>query len=286
VAATHLAALVIMVQSTRHRRRDCVWDVPMQVAVAREPVDRALGVLALVPGVGCVAGAAVGNRRLVGMTSVLSLSVEGLRVIVRIDGDDVSRSDGNDGPDPWHVLVLVNRFVATGEPTTATIACCPNCGPECVAVVARIRREGDTVRWEWGRSGARWEGERRTTLFDAAAYDAEVARIGADHGWETAERRVGRLVLTGLVLPTGIEGVRVNADRSGELEVWLEEPGEYQVLVGVPWDEERPDESAAEVRAVLAGPAARWPARWHSIKGGREEDPPAYASPSWQLMEF
>jgi hypothetical protein len=32
------------------------------------------------------------------MTSMLSLAVERLRVIVRIDGDDVSRADGNDGP--------------------------------------------------------------------------------------------------------------------------------------------------------------------------------------------
>ncbi|WP_238015838.1 hypothetical protein KZZ52_28380 [Dactylosporangium sp. AC04546] len=215
------------------------------------------------------------------MTSSLSLSVDGLRVIVRIDGEDVSRADGNNGPDPWHVLVPVNRFVATGEATTATIACCPSCGPDCFAVEARIRREGDAVRWEWGRRGAAREGERRTTRFDAAAYDAEVARVGAEHSWETAERRAGRLILTGLALPPGIEGVRVRADRSGTLEVWLEEPDEYQIFVGVPWDEQRPDESAAEVRALLAGPAARWPAQWHSIKGGRE-DPPAYAGPSWQ----
>ena len=222
---------------------------------------------------------------MVGVTSLLSLSVEGLRVVVRIDGDDVSRADGNGGPDPWYVLVPVNRFVATGEATTATIACCPSCGPDCFAVEARIRREGDAVRWEWGRRGAAWEGERRTTLFDAAAYDAEVARIGAEHSWETAERRAGRLILTGFALPPGIEGVRVHADRSGKLEVWLEEPDEYQIFVGVPWDEERPDESAAEVRAVLARPAARWPARWLSIKGWRE-DPPTYAGPSWQRIEF
>jgi hypothetical protein len=219
------------------------------------------------------------------MTSLLSLSVEGLRVIVRIDGDDVSRADGNNGPDPWHVLVPVNRFTATGEPTTAIIACCPGCGPECVAVKAHIRREGDAVRWDWVPSGASRDGKRRTTLFDAAAYDAEVARAGAEFSWETAERRAGRLILTGLALPPGIEGVEVRADRSGNLEVSLEEPGEYQIFVGLPGDEERPDGSAAEVRAVLAGPAAEWPARWLSTKGGRE-DPPAYAGPSWQPIEF
>ncbi|WP_344618357.1 hypothetical protein [Dactylosporangium salmoneum] len=219
------------------------------------------------------------------MTSVLSLSVEHLRVIVRIDGDDVSRADDNDGPDPWHVLVPVNRFAATGEFTTATIACCPSCGPDCFAVEARIRREGDVVRWEWGRRGARWEGERRTTLFDAGAYDAEVARVGAEHGWETPERRAGRLILTGLALPPRIEGVKVHADGADELVVWLEEPDEYQIFVSVPWDRERPDESAAEARALLAGPAARWPAQWHSIKALRE-DPPAYAGPSWRPTDW
>jgi hypothetical protein len=63
------------------------------------------------------------------MRSSLSLSVEDLRVIVRIDGHDVSRADNNGGPDPWHVLVPVNRFVATGESTTAAIACCPPVRP-------------------------------------------------------------------------------------------------------------------------------------------------------------
>jgi hypothetical protein len=215
------------------------------------------------------------------MPSLLSLSVERMRVIVRIDGDDVSRADGNDGPDPWHVLVPVNRFVATGASTTATIACCPSCGPDCDAVEACIRREGDVVRWQWGRRGARCEGERRTTRFDAGAYDVEVARLGADHGWETAERRAGRLILTGLALPPGIEGVRAYASGTGELVVWLEEPDEYQIFVRTPWDKERPDESAAVARAVLTGPVTRWPAEWFSMKTDREE-PPAYAGPSWR----
>jgi hypothetical protein len=236
------------------------------------------------------------------MTSSLSLSAERFevtvrrdgadvartvhQVIVRIDGVDVSRADGNAGPDPWHVLVPVNRFVATGDPTTAVIACCPGCGPDCDAVEARIRREGGTVRWEWGRRGARWEADRRTTLFDAVDYDAEVARLGADHGWETAERRAGRLVLAGLALPAGIEGVKVDAVGDGELEVWLEEPGAYQIFVRAPWDGERPDESAAAVRAVIAGPAALWPAQWHGVTTDRRETPPAYAGPAWRRADW
>ncbi|MDR7327666.1 MULTISPECIES: hypothetical protein [Catenuloplanes] len=216
------------------------------------------------------------------MTSLLSLAVDRLRVIVCIDGVDISRADGNDGADPWHVLVPVNRFVATGEFTTAVIACCPGCGPDCHAVEARIRREGDVVRWEWGRRGARWEGERGTALFGAAAYDAEVSRLGADHGWETATHRAGRLILTDLELPAAVKGVRVRTDDAGTLEVWLEEPDEYQIFVRVPWDERRPDESAAAVRDVLAGPPRRWHAEWHSTTG--RQTPPAYAGPSWQQV--
>jgi hypothetical protein len=227
--------------------------------------------------------------------SVLSLSIEPalharsaerVRVVVRIDGADVSHADGNDGPDPWHALVPVNRFLAAEGFTTATVACCPSCGPDCCAIEAAVRREGNVVRWELGdRRGVRWVGERRTFLFDTAAYDAEVARIGADRSWETATHRAGRLILAGLDLPSGVEGVRVAVIGTGELEVWLEEPDEYQVWVRALWDPQRPDESAATVRAMLAGPAADWPARWHSIKGGRE-DPPVYAGPSWRREQW
>jgi hypothetical protein len=141
------------------------------------------------------------------------------------------------------------------------------------------------VRWELGdRRGVRWVGERRTILFDAAAYDAEVGRIEAGRGWETAMHRAGRLILAGVDLPSGVEGVRVAAIGTGEVEVWLEEPDEYQIWVQAPWDARRPDDSAATVRAMLAGPAAGWPARWHSIKPDRE-DPPAYAGPSWRRAE-
>lgn len=213
-------------------------------------------------------------------------SVEQVRVIVWVDGVDVSRADGDDGPDPWDALVPVNRFVATDVFTTATIACCPSCGPPCCAVEARVRREGEVVRWEAGdRRGVRRVGERRTILFDAAAYDAEVARIEADRGWETALHRAGRLILAGVDLPPRVVGVRVAAIGTGDLEVWLEEPDEYQIWVSTPWDARRPDDSAAAVWAMLAGPAADWPAQWHSIKADRE-DPPAYAGPSWRRADW
>jgi hypothetical protein len=213
-------------------------------------------------------------------------SAEHVCVIVRIDGVDVSRADGNDGPGPWDSLVPVNRFMATDEFTTATVACCPSCGPVCCAIEARVCREGDVVRWELGdRRGVRWVGERRTVLFDAAAYDAEVARIEADRSWETAMHRAGRLILAGVDLPSGLEGVRVAVIGTGELEVWLEEPDEYQIWVHAPWDPLRPDESAAIVRAMLAGPAADWPARWHSIMSDRL-DPPAYAGLSWRRAQW
>ncbi|MFF5229847.1 hypothetical protein [Dactylosporangium sp. NPDC000521] len=218
--------------------------------------------------------------------ALLARSAEQVRVIVHVDGVDISHADGNDGPDPWDALVPVNRFVATDDFTTATIACCPSCGPECCAIEARVRREGDVVRWELGdRRGVRWVGERRTIVFDAAAYDTEVARIEADRSWETATHRAGRLILAGVDLPSGVEGVRVAVIGTGELEVWLEEPDEYQIWVYAPWNAQRPDDSAAAVRAVLAGPAADWPARWQSIKSGRE-DPPAYAGLSWRRADW
>jgi hypothetical protein len=228
--------------------------------------------------------------------SLLSLSVEQAlhsrpdaswpAVIVRIDGVDVSRTDGNDGPGPWDALVPFNRFVATDEVTTATIACCPSCGPDCFAIEARIRREGDTVRWHWGRRGEHWEDQRRTTLFEASAYDAEVARIGADRSWESAVHRAGRLILAGLDLAPGVVGVKVHLTDAGELEIWLEEPDEYQIWVYAPWDAQRPDESAAAARAMLAGPAADWPAQWHGVTWENREEPPAYAGQSWRRAQW
>ncbi|MEV4517013.1 hypothetical protein AB0K00_49680 [Dactylosporangium sp. NPDC049525] len=225
------------------------------------------------------------------VVSVLSLAVEQAlhhrpgvfrpAVIVRIDGVDVSRVDGDDGPGPWDALVPVNRFVATGEVTTATISCCPSCGPECCAIEVRIRREGATVRWDWGRRVVFWEDKGRTTLFDAAAYDAEVARVGADRSWESAVYRAGRLILADLVLPSGIVGVRVDMSDADEIEIQLEEPDAYQIWVRAAWDAERPDESAAAARAMLAGPAADWPARWFNVQS-EHEVPPAYAGPSWR----
>jgi hypothetical protein len=106
------------------------------------------------------------------VVSVLSLAVEQAlhhrpgvfrpAVIVRIDGVDVSRVDGDDGPGPWDALVPVNRSVATGEVTTATISCCPGCGPECCAVEVRIRREGETEEPDECqiRVRAAWDAER------------------------------------------------------------------------------------------------------------------------------
>ncbi|GAA3209614.1 hypothetical protein ACFO1B_51720 [Dactylosporangium siamense] len=218
--------------------------------------------------------------------ALLVRSPEQLRVIVRIDGVDVSHTDGQDGPGPWDVLVPVNRFAATDHVTTATVACCPSCGPDCSAIEARVRREGGLVRWELrDRRGVRQVGESRTVVFDAAAYDAEVARLEVDRGWEKAMHRAGRLILADLALPPGIEGVRVGVIGTGELEVWLEEPDEYQIWVHAPWDPQRPDESAAVVRAMLAGPAAEWPAQWHNIDAGCE-DPPAYAGPSWRRAQW
>jgi len=79
--------------------------------------------------------------------------------------------------------------------------------------------------------------------------------------------------------------VRVAVTGAGELEVWLEEQDEYQIWVRAPWEAQRPDDSAATVRAMLAGPAADWPARWHSIQPDRQ-DPPAYAGPSWRRAEW
>ncbi|WP_433789225.1 hypothetical protein [Actinoplanes sp. CA-252034] len=159
------------------------------------------------------------------MRSTLSLSVERLRVITRIDGVDVSRADGNAGVDPWHVLVPVNRFVATAEPSSTLIACCPGCGPDCDAVEARIHREGDTVLPRSGPCSPRRprDGRRSGTASDRSGRPHRRTPVPPGAAWTWPESAV----TTDVTIPPGLSLLvtdRVPPDRdsttSDIIEAW------------------------------------------------------------------
>ncbi|MFB6505997.1 MULTISPECIES: hypothetical protein [unclassified Streptomyces] len=88
---------------------------------------------------------------------------------------------------------------ATDEPREVQLAeayCAEGC---CGALYVTIRRDGDQVVWSDWRLPAWWDSpelpERR---FDAAAYDAEVARAENDHSWASPAYRTARLIAAGL----------------------------------------------------------------------------------------
>ncbi|MFF3392842.1 hypothetical protein ACFYW1_18185 [Streptomyces sp. NPDC002669] len=88
---------------------------------------------------------------------------------------------------------------AADEPREVQLAeayCAEGC---CGALYVTIRRDGDQVVWSDWRLPARWDSpelpERR---FDAAAYDAEVARAENDHSWASPAYRTARLIAAGL----------------------------------------------------------------------------------------
>ncbi|MEU2791184.1 hypothetical protein [Streptomyces sp. NPDC007100] len=96
------------------------------------------------------------------------------------------------------------RLRAGPEPREVQLAeacCTEGC---CGALYVTIRRDGDQVVWEnWRRPALPGTGkpapEPPVCRFDAAAYDAEIARAESDVSWSWPARTVARLVKAGLV---------------------------------------------------------------------------------------
>ncbi|MDA1358927.1 hypothetical protein O1R50_04795 [Glycomyces luteolus] len=96
---------------------------------------------------------------------------------------------------PDRVLQCESGLVATVEPRDVKIAD-PDCVEECCgALYAEIRRDeaGGRVEWELRRTRSAHE-HRERLVFDAAAYDAEIARVSSDFTWEWPARRAARLL--------------------------------------------------------------------------------------------
>ncbi|MFF5970201.1 hypothetical protein ACFY7C_01620 [Streptomyces sp. NPDC012769] len=96
-------------------------------------------------------------------------------------------------------LLDAGCLVATEEPREVRLAdawCCEGC---CGALSVTVVREGDEVVWRDWRHPARLpSGDPAPELpayrFDAAAYDAELARATGDDGWSWPARTTGRLI--------------------------------------------------------------------------------------------
>jgi hypothetical protein len=227
-------------------------------------------------------------------TEVLRLAVTpapaeaggGFEVQVYVDGVEMTSAGAGLGMDPYDLLVPANHLIADAQPRTVAIARCP-CGEYgCGSTAVTIVRDGDRVHWDWSIEVPMHRG----VSFAADSYDAEVARVGADHSWETPDRTAGRLVLTGVdreqLLTYGLRPHWVaNHHRDPDLfRVALNLGNTYQVFIDIAWRGRSPQELANEVCHALARPPRTWHASWHASTPTTTA-PPTIAGPFWRRYQ-
>ncbi|MEU8404570.1 hypothetical protein AB0C19_00010 [Micromonospora sp. NPDC048842] len=271
--------------------RDSSWDIGDLVGKSLEEL-RVPYPGTVPPGFALAAGGGVARRP---GTDSLRLEVApvpggvggGFQVQVWVNGTEMTSAGAGLGMDPYHVLVPTNRLVADSELRTVAIARCV-CGVHgCGSTDVTIARDGDLVHWDWSLEVPMMRG----VSFVAADYDVEVARVAADHSWETPERVAGRRVLTDVdrerLLTYNLRPSWVANDyRDQELfRVALQVDGDYQVFVDTLRRGRSAEELAGEVCATLALPPSAWHATWHAIVPTLTK-PPKIAGPSWRSARF
>lgn len=211
----------------------------------------------------------------------------GFQVQVCVNEVEMTSAGAGLGMDPYDVLIPTNRLVAASQPLTVPIARC-ECGVYgCGSTDVTITRDGDLVHWDWSIEVPM----NRGVSFAAAQYDVEVARVAADHSWETPERTAGRLVLANLnherLLTHGLKPRWVaNHHRDHtRFRIALQLQDDYQIFVDFPWRGRAPGELAREVCTTLVLPPHGWRATWHPIKPTLTK-PPEIAGLSWQREQF
>jgi hypothetical protein len=183
--------------------------------------------------------------------------------VVLLGNDDVLLArfgHGAIGLDPDDILVEPCPLITNGSRECLIGRC--DCGViGCGDVRVQIAIDAECVSW----SSLNGRGPRVT--FDLKAYSNEVARALGDHSWETPDRTAARLIAQGIDRATlARSGLKFAwaSDRSSvglmTIALWLE-PGPYQLLVRIPWNETAPPSATADsVLKVLAQVPSSWPA--------------------------
>ncbi|GAB4083437.1 hypothetical protein GCM10028784_00670 [Myceligenerans cantabricum] len=210
------------------------------------------------------------------------------QVLVFVDGIEMTSRAAGLGMAPSSLFVPENLLVATGKPRIVPIARC-ECGEYgCGVTDVRILRQGAVVHWDWLHETPTDHG----ASFDADQYDAEVARIGADHSWERPEDTAHRLILT------GADHERLQAEgltlrwaqpaygSPSTFRVALQTTDNiYQVFLHLPLDGKAPTEIVGDVLQLLDEPPSAWEAEFHATLTA-VTDPPAIAGTRWSRADF
>ncbi|WP_370948092.1 hypothetical protein AB5J62_11010 [Amycolatopsis sp. cg5] len=192
--------------------------------------------------------------------AVTPTDVSDFQLEVYVNDVEMTSEGAGLGMDPFDVLMPVNRLASDGRVPIARCDC-GNYG--CGVTDVAITREGGWVYWEWLVE----KPMERVVVFAAEQYDAELARMDADHAWETPERAAARLVMTGVdrehLAAHGVElgWARNDFQNPERFQVFLTVGGRNTVL-DVAWRGRRPDEVAREACAILARHPREWPARF------------------------
>ncbi|SDX33006.1 hypothetical protein SAMN05421504_1021057 [Amycolatopsis xylanica] len=231
-------------------------------------------------------GAGVDSLRLEVVSSLAGSHEFQLKIYV--NEIEMTAAGAGHGMQPHEIFAPVNRLVATSRPSTVPVARCLACGVyDCVGTDVTISRDGDVVRWDWSRDLPM----DRSASFPATHYDLEVARMAADHAWETPLAKAKRLVLTDMdrehllaygLRPDFVSGRSIRQ----EFEIALVLEDDYQVLLKVPWLDRDPEDLSRAVCATLASRPATWQATWFPMKYELTGQAPGIAGPSWQPAEI
>lgn len=188
------------------------------------------------------------------------------------------------GMHPEDLLSPENKLVAGVEPHVVGVARCA-CGElGCRATHVTITRGDDMVRWDWMVDVP----SEQSAVFDAARYDREVARAGADHSWETPGETAWRLIWAQVDRQAlAAWGLRLDRGSSsyldkGRYEVVLRLEPDHQVFLEARWSGDDPAELAAVVCATLARPPVEWSARWYRTTGSPDRGAPDIVGPGWK----
>lgn len=195
--------------------------------------------------------------------------VSGHQLLVYVDGVEMTSKGAGMGMDPFDVLIPENRLEATTTTQRVPIARC-ECGEYgCGVTDVNIIRDGDVVHWDWLQEVPM----RHGVTFNAEQYDAEVARVAADHGWERPQDTTARLVIEGADdASLADRGLRISwaaadyRDPSLFVVSFMTTDNNFQVFIRVPSEGREPGVVADDVLGLLNKQPSKWPATFHALQ--------------------